>query len=138
MFVKWLKDGRTVSRKATLVLKDVQANASSGSSSDISSLAKLNYTAVFRKLPVNFTLKASHNKILVSWKPAAGAISYQIASSTAGSGKMKIQWTGSGTSYSSINKMSGKLYKFKMRCLRNENGKDVWSAWTPIKSIIIK
>ena len=138
MFVKWMKVGKTVSRKATLVLKNVQVQASSGSSSDASSLAKLNYIAVFKRLPVNYTLKTSHNDILVSWKPVAGAISYQIANNATGSGKMKIQWTGSGTSYSSINKMSGKLYKFKMRCLRNENGKDVWSAWTPIKSIIIK
>jgi len=55
MFVKWLKSSKTVSRKATLVMKNVQVQASSGSSSDASSLAKLNYIAVFKRLPVNFT-----------------------------------------------------------------------------------
>ncbi len=119
---EWTKNGRKAGTGTTLKIKKVKADAT--------------YKAVFRKLPVIFKV-SGHNGTAVSiiWKPVRGAAGYQIANNDTAGKTMKVKWTGKNSinTYTSINKLRGRTYKFRMRYYRIAGGKKVWSRWTPAR-----
>ena len=122
MFKKWTEKGKTVGKKKTLTVRNITAAH--------------NYKAVFKKVPVKFTLsKYKSNMIRVHWAKVKGAKGYQISNNA--TGKMTTKWTGSNSlnTYTSIMKRKGVTYKYKMRYYKVKKGKRVWSSWTPIKTI---
>lgn len=123
-FVKWTKNGKTVSTAKTLKLKNIKADAS--------------YKAVFKKISVLFTLeKVNATDIEVHWTTVKGADGYQIADNDTGNRKMKTQYTGKNSlnTYTSLRKEDGRTYQYKMRYYKVKDGKKVWSSWTPVQSI---
>jgi len=109
-FVKWTEKGTKVSTSSTLKIRNIKKACI--------------YKAVFKKIPVSFVLSRSGNSIKVHWRSVKGARGYQIANNAAAGGKYKIQWTGSNSqnTYTSLYKVKGKTYKFKMRYYRISKG----------------
>lgn len=123
-FVCWTKNGKTISRRSTLTVKNIKADAT--------------YRAIFARTSVMFKLKRiSGRRITVRWQPVKGARSYQIVSKRAVGSAYRVRYTGINSThlYTSIDKRCGVTYLYKMRYSKIVHGRRVWSAWTPMVAI---
>jgi len=136
----------TAQAKAGYRLKAILADGKAISGSTFTMPAEnITVTGIFVKKasaairPVlRFSLKPYKDTIVVHWNTVKGAAGYQIANSATPNGKLKIQWTGinGNNTYTSISKLNGITYKFKMRYFTiNKEGKRVYSKWTQIQNI---
>lgn len=89
---------------------------------------------------LSFTLtNVSGNKVKVHWKAVKGAVKYQIAYDSPGNKTLKTRWTGTNSknTYTSINRVKGQTYNYKMRYYKIKNGKKVYSDWTEVQSVTV-
>lgn len=85
-------------------------------------------------------LKASGNKVKISWKKVKGVGGYEVYMSTnKKNGYEKIKKNSSSKlSYVQNNLDKNKKYYFKVKSYKNINGKKVYSKWSDVKSVLVK
>ena len=81
------------------------------------------------------TVSKSGTKVKVTWKNVSGEAGYQISQSTSKTGTNIVSTykTTTGTS-KKITAAAGKTYYYKVRAYRTVNGKNVYGAWSIVKS----
>ena len=83
-------------------------------------------------------LKATGNKVKISWKKVTGASGYEVYMSTSKSGGYNKIGSAKALSYTQSKLEKNKRYYFKVKSLKYINGEKVFSTYSSVKSIKVK